>query len=116
MLSPVEAFLGFFNRIVFPDRASTGLIKYRLFCIGRTRTQPRHAVNHILHQVKAVEVVEHAHVEGRGGCSLFLVSTHVEIFMIRAAIGQAMNQPRVTMEIKNDRLVDGEQRVKILVL
>ena len=35
MLSPVEAFSGFFSRIVFPDRASTGLTKYCRFLLNR---------------------------------------------------------------------------------
>ena len=44
MLSPVEAFLGFFNRIVFPDRASTGLIKYCRFLLNRPGWLPAYAV------------------------------------------------------------------------
>ena len=87
----------------------------RLFCIGRARAQLRHAVNHVLHQVKTVQIVEHAHVEGRGRCPFFLVAAHVEIVMIGAPIGQAMNQPRVAVKSKNDRLVGGEQRIEILV-
>src|SRR4029077_10503599 len=42
-------------RLVVDERVAD-----RLFRIGCPRTQLRHAVDHILHQMKAVEVIEHA--------------------------------------------------------
>src|SRR5262245_26518509 len=80
----------------------------RLLRIGCPSTQLRHPVNHVLHQVKPIKIVEHAHVERRGGCPLLFITAHVEIFVIRAAIGQAMNQPRVAVKRKNDRFLLGE--------
>src|SRR5262245_50397064 len=80
----------------------------RLLRIGCPSTQLRHPVNHVLHQVKAVEIVEHAHVERRCGCPLFLITAHVEIFVIPPAIGQSINQPGVTVKRKNDRFLLGE--------
>ena len=34
---------------------------------------------------------------------------------MRAAVGQAVNQPRIAVEVEDDRLVDGEQRIEVAV-
>ena len=39
-----------------------------------------------------------AGVERRGGGALFFVAPHVKVGMIGSAIGQPMNQPRVTVK------------------
>src|SRR2546421_11070903 len=39
--------------------------------------KPRNAVDDIHHQVEAIQIVQHHHVERRRGGSLFLVATHV---------------------------------------
>ncbi len=73
----------------------------------------RHAVDHVHHQMKTVEFVEHCHVERRGDGALFLVAANVDIVVIGAAIGQAMNQPRISVKGENDRRAFGEKRVEI---
>lgn len=37
----------------------------------------RQAIDRVHHEVKAVQIVEHGHVEGRGDGALFLVAAHV---------------------------------------
>src|SRR5690606_1182566 len=49
--------------------------------------QGGYAVDDIHDQVIAVEVVEHDHVEGRGGGALLLVAAHVQIVVIGAPVG-----------------------------
>jgi len=80
-------------------------VSYRLLSISRPRTKLRHSVDHIAHQVEAIEIVEHAHVEGCGRCSFFLVAAHVNVIVPGAPVGQSVNQPRVTMKGKDDGLV-----------
>src|SRR5664280_3911697 len=54
------------------------LIDHVLAQVGGPLEQPRNAVDHVHHEVEAVEVVEHHHVERRGGGALLLVSAHVD--------------------------------------
>ena len=77
--------------------------------------EPRNAVDHVNDEMEPVEVVEHHHVErGRRGAFLF-VAAHVEIVVISAAIGEAVNQPRVAVVGEDDRTVGREQRVELMV-
>src|SRR5262245_50008068 len=80
----------------------------RLFGIGRSRPQLRNAVNHITHQMEAVEIVTHTHVEGGGGCPLFLVPAHMQILMVGAPVGEPVNQPGVSVKCKYDWLIGSE--------
>src|SRR5579871_3803434 len=66
--------------------------------------QTRDPVDHVDHQMKAIQVVQHGHVEGRRRCALLLVAAHVQIVVIRAPIGQAMEQPWIAMVGEHDRL------------
>ena len=65
--------------------------------------------------MEAVEVVQHDHVERRRRRALFLVAAHVQVLVVRAPVGQAVDQPRVAVEGEDDRLVLGEQGVEIAV-
>src|SRR5262249_19220739 len=80
----------------------------RLFGISRSRPQLRNAVNHISHQMEAVEIVTHTHVEGGGGCPLFLVPAHMQILMVGPPVGKPVNQPGVSVKCKYDRLIGSE--------
>src|SRR3974390_1627812 len=91
------------------------LVSYRLLSISRPRTKLRHAVDHIAHQVEAIEIVEHAHVEGCGRCSFFLVAAHVNVIVPSAPVGQSVNQPRVTVKGKDDGLVCRKRNIKLAI-
>src|SRR6266568_4096838 len=43
--------------------------------------EPWHALNRIKGKLKAVNIVEYAHVEGRGSGALFFVTAHVKVVM-----------------------------------
>lgn len=64
-------------------------------------------------QVIAIQLIQHRHIKWRGGGSLFIKSMHVEVMMIVTLIGQSVNQVGITMESENDRLIAGEQRIKL---
>ena len=78
--------------------------------------QPGHAPHRVQRQLVAVQVVQHHHVEGRGGGALLLEAPHMEVGMVVAAVGQPVHQRRVAMEGKNHRAVGGEQGVEIPVV
>ena len=91
------------------------LVADRLLGVGGPRPELRHAVDHVAHQVEAIEIVQHAHVERRRGGALFLVAAHMDVVVARAPVGQPVNEPRVAMEGEDDRLVGREQRVEIVI-
>ena len=73
------------------------------------------AVDGVHDEVEAVQIVQHRHVEGGGDRALFLVAADVDVVVVRAAVGQPVNQPRVAMEGEDDRLVRGEEFVEVRV-
>ena len=67
-------------------------------------------VNHVMHQVEPVQVVLHPHVKGRRNGALFLVAADVQV-AVGPGVGEAVDQPGVSMEAEDDGLVFGEQRI-----
>jgi hypothetical protein len=79
--------------------------------LGRRRPCGRagDAIDYVVDQMEPVEVIQHAHVEGGGGRSRFLVTAHMDVVVTVPPIGEAVNEPRIDMEGEDDRLVDGEE-------
>jgi hypothetical protein len=75
----------------------------------------RQAVDGVYHKVKAIQIVQHGHVEGRCDGPLFLVAPDMDVVVVGAAVGQPVDQRRVGMEGEDDRLVLGEERIEIHV-
>src|SRR5262245_66048524 len=65
--------------------------------------------------MEAIEIVQHAHVEGCRRGAFFLIAAHVDVVMARSPVGEPMNERRVTVEGEDDRLVGREQRVEIVI-
>src|ERR1700751_1164183 len=84
------------------------LVADRLLGVSGPCAELGHAVDHIAHQVEAIEVVQYAHVERRGSGALFLVAAHVDVVMAASPISQPVNERWVTVKGKNDRLVRRE--------
>src|SRR5262245_50598719 len=91
------------------------LVADRLLGVGGPRPKLRHAVDHVAYQVEAIEIVQHAHVEGCRGGALFLVAAYVNVVMARSPVSQPVNERRVTVEGEDNRLVGSEPRIKIVV-
>ena len=89
------------------------LVTHHLLEVSLFIAKLRNPVDHVHHQMKAIKVIEHGHVKWSGGGTFLFVTTHVKIFMIGAAVCQAMNEPRITVISENDRLAGGEKRIKI---
>ena len=64
--------------------------------------------------MEPVNVVLHAHIEGRCDGALLLVAPDVEL-AVGAPIGQLMDQGGVAVEGEDDGLILGEQRVIVRV-
>ena len=65
--------------------------------------RPGHAVDDVDDEVEPVEVVEHDHVERRGGRALLLVAAHVQVVVVVPPIGEPMDEPRVAVVREDDR-------------
>ena len=86
-----------------------------LACVVELRCQTLDARDGVERELEAVDIVEHAHVEGRGGGAFFLVAADVKVVMIVAAIGEPVDDPGVAVEGEDDGLVGGEERVELVV-
>ncbi len=84
-----------------------------LFEIGGTGSELGEAVDDVHGEVEAVEVVEDGHVEGGGDGAFFLVAADVEVVVVGAAIGEAVDEPGVAVEGEDDGLVFGEEDVEV---
>jgi hypothetical protein len=84
------------------------LVLHHLLQVGPFGSQIWHPIQHVLHQMKPVELVLHPNVECRRDCAFFLVSPNVQV-PIGSAIGQPMDQPGVAMKAEDDLLVPGEE-------
>ena len=90
------------------------LVLHHLLQIGPLGTQLRQPIDHVLHQMKPVQVVLYPHVEGRCNRALFLVAPDVQV-AVGPAVGQPVDQPGVSMKAKDDVLVFREERIVIRV-
>src|SRR5659263_779769 len=102
---------------VLPDVALVvdQLVSNDLGEISGARAQTRHPIDDVFDQMKAIDVVAHRHVEGRGGGSFFLVPTNVKVVMVGSPIRQLMDQGRISVEGEDDGFVLGEKDLEVLV-
>src|SRR5438445_12289519 len=91
------------------------LIDHLLADVRRLRAERRHAVDDIHDKVIPIEVVEHDHVERRGGRPLLFIATHVDVGVIGSPVREAMDQPWIAVIGEDHRLVLGEELVELRV-
>ncbi len=77
--------------------------------------QARHAIDYVAREVKSIQVVKDRHIERSRRRSFLFVSADVEVVVIRAPIGQTVNQPRITVVGEDDRLVGRKDRIELTV-
>ena len=65
--------------------------------------------------MKAVEPIEHYHVERSSRRPFFIEPAHVNIVVISSIVSQAMNQVRVTVIRENYRPIGREEPVELRV-
>ena len=90
-------------------------VDHPLAQVGRPAAEPRHPVDHVGDQPEPVDVVEHAHVEGRGRRALLLVAADMDVGVVRPAVREPVDQPGVAVEVEDHRTVAGEQPVELRV-
>ena len=58
--------------------------------------------------MEAIQIIHDTNVERRGGGTLFLIATHMQVFVIGSAIGEPVNKPWVAVKREDNRFVFGE--------
>ena len=95
----------------------------KLLCVSTDRLELWESIDDILCEMKAIvlqtgfanEIVEHHHIECCCCSSFFLVPMHMQVVVIGAVTGEAVNQPRIAMIVKHDRFIAGKDAIKISV-
>lgn len=65
--------------------------------------------------MEPIKIVAHDHVERCCGRPLLLEAADMKIGMVGSPVGQPVNEVRIAMESKDDRLVSSEQAVEVIV-
>ena len=86
-----------------------------LFGVRADSLQFRDAVNRVHGETESVRLVIDCQLHRCVDVALLLVTPYVKVPMVRAAVGETVNQPGITMEVEDDRLVDGKERIEIRV-
>src|SRR6266516_2562061 len=102
---PVEDFGRVLTVVARVLSAAKSHVGHELAHVRGPGTQRRNAVDHVHHQVIAVEVVQHDHVEWRGRGSLFLVAADMEVVVVRPPVAEAVDQPRIAVVGEDHRPV-----------
>ena len=77
--------------------------------------QPWHPVDYVDGQREPIDFVVDGEFHWRIDVASLLVAAHVQVSVIVSTVSEAMNQPWVTMEVENNRLVGSEQAVEIAI-
>jgi len=75
----------------------------------RAVVQARHAADRLRGQVEAAHLIQHDHLERRGGRALLVEPAHVDSVDVRLPVHYLVDRPLVAVEGEHDRLVRGEQ-------
>jgi carbamate kinase len=94
------------------DACARSACPHHLLQIGALAAQMRQPIDDVLHQMEAVQIVLHAHVEGGGDRAFLLVAAHMQV-AVGPAIGQPVDQRGIAVEAEDDVLVLGEQRIVV---
>ena len=81
------------------------MLRHFLLDVRAGHLQCRNAVDHVDGQAEAVDLVLDRQFQRRVDAAFFLVAAHVEVLVVGAAVGQAVDQPGVAVEVEDDRLV-----------
>ena len=77
--------------------------------------QLRNAVNRVDGETEPVRLVVDCQLHGRVDVAFFLVTSHMQVAVVCAAVGETVNQPGIAMEVKDDRLVVGKERIEVRI-
>src|SRR5262249_892975 len=91
------------------------LIQESLLRVPSDSRESGDGVHNIHRQAEAVDVVVDRQLQRRVDTAFLFVSPHVNVAVIRAPVGEPMNQLRIPVKVEQDRLVDGKQGIEVVV-
>src|SRR5215510_2770605 len=91
------------------------LVEEGLASVGACGAEPRDPVNRIDGKAEAVGLIADGEFQRGVDVALFLEATHVDVVLARPAVGEAMDQPRVSMEVEDHWLIRCENRLELAV-
>ena len=75
----------------------------------------RYAIDHVDRQVEAIHFVANRQFQRSIDIPPLHVSAHVNVGVVGPAISELVNEPGIAVEVEDDRLVLGEQRVEVAI-
>src|SRR5271166_4827463 len=90
------------------------LITELIFGVAPDPLQSGNSVNGVDGQAESIDLVVDRQLHRGVDIAFFLITTYVHSLVL-PAVGQAVNQIRITVEVENDWLVHGEQRIEIRI-
>ena len=90
------------------------LVLHLLLQIISADAQLRQAINHVLDQMKSVQIVLDSHIESGRDRAFLLIAPDVQV-LVGPAIGQSVDEPGVSVETEDDVLVPGEEGIVVCV-
>jgi len=91
------------------------LILELFFGVGSDLLQFRHSLDDVHRETKAVGLILDCKLERCVDIALLFVSAHVHIAVICSAICQTVDEPWISVEVEDDGLIDGKERIKIRI-
>jgi hypothetical protein len=77
--------------------------------------QPGHAIDDVNSEIKAVNLIADREFQRSVDIPFLFVAANMQIGVIGSAVGKFVNEPGISVEIKDYRLVSGEERVKVTI-
>src|SRR6202041_2691366 len=89
------------------------IVEQRLADAGSLDLEAGHSIDSVNCEAEAICLVLDSQFQGRIDVPLLLVTTHVNVVLAGSAIGEAVNQPWIGMEVEDDWLVRCEDRLEL---
>ena len=81
------------------------LVEQRFANAGAGDAEARHPVDRVDRQAETVGLVLDGQFQRRVDVALLLVAAHVDVVLAGPAVGEPVDQPRIGVEVEDDRLV-----------
>ncbi len=91
------------------------LVANGLLGIGRPLAQLGYAIDYVLCQMEAIQIVHDTHIKRCRGRALLLIAPHVEILVVGPPVRETVNQPGISMKGKYDRFIFREEGIEVVV-
>src|SRR5476649_1209212 len=110
---PVADFIAVNAFRVGVGNARVDLVLEPVLRVSAGIAKPRHTIDHINTQRKAVDLVDDRQLERGIDVAAFPIAMHVHVLVIRAVIRELVNERRIRVEVEDDRLLARENGIEV---